>query len=367
MFKKPYHDLIGHKVVLIRLGGEMGIKSRRTRRRMTSILLRNIRNLLTQMGIKADQFEFRGRLILVPSSLDDIEYIIELITKNISGISSVSPTTVIGSNEDEIISFGAEFAKEILLPGNSFAVRSRREGKHTYSSMEIAAKLGEAIIEAKISGIKVDLSNPDQKIFLDIRDHLTFIYDRVLPGIDGIPSLSQGTLVALIRPNLNSVLAAWLMKKRGVKVIPYFFRTGKSSEEVFIKFVEESISSDVKLIGMDKFFEEFSGKKDLCLKCQLFCERVCQINSENLGLSSFISPTCFNFNDENISLEALKLLEKQSSIPVLRPIQLGFFGKRFDDKLLDDRSCCNFCEKVDIKISIEINETEIKDFIDKNY
>ena len=68
MFKKPYNDLIGHDVVLVRLGGEMGIKSRRTRRRMTSILLRNIKNLLTQTGIKTNQFEFRGRLIVVHDS-----------------------------------------------------------------------------------------------------------------------------------------------------------------------------------------------------------------------------------------------------------------------------------------------------------
>ncbi len=366
MFKKPYNDLIGHKIILIRLGGELGIKSRRTRRRMTHILLRNIKNFLSRYGLSISLFEFRGRLILVPENLNNIHDIARLLVKNTSGISSLSPATVVGSEEEEIMTVGVYEAEKIIPTNSTFAVRARREGKHPFTSMEIAAKLGNAIIESKIQDLKVDLTSPEYEIFIDIRDHLTFMYSEVIPGIDGIPSQSQGTLIALVRPNLNSVLAAWLMKKRGVLIKPLFFKTGKSSEELYIRFIEENISPIHSFIEMNEFFEKFKGDNALCINCQMYCESISQDYSVNEDNKSFISPTCFNYNNEQMSLEALKLLEKRTHVPVLRPIQLGFFGIGFDRNLLDESSCCPFRENVNIQMSTEIKEDELRGFIQKN-
>ena len=64
-FRKPYTDLIGHRVVLVRLGGELGIKSRRTRRRMLTILRRNLSSLINQNNLKHTLIEFRTRIISV--------------------------------------------------------------------------------------------------------------------------------------------------------------------------------------------------------------------------------------------------------------------------------------------------------------
>ena len=364
MFKKPYNDLIGHKIILIRLGGEMGIKSRRTRRRMTHILLRNIKDLLNRYGFSFSLFEFRGRIILVPEKPDDSHTITELLAKNTSGISSLSPATVVGSEEEEIITTGVYEAKKIVLSGSTFAVRARREGKHPFTSMEIAAKLGSAILESEIQDLKVDLTTPEFEILIDIRDHLTFIYSNVISGIDGIPSQSQGILFALIRPNLNSVLAAWLMKKRGVLIKPLFFKTGKLSEEHFIKFVQGNISPIHSFIEMNEFFEEFKYSDTLlCQYCQMYCESITQDFSVKEGIRSFISPTCFDFNNEKMSLDALKFLETRIQLPALRPIQLGFFGKEFVGNSLDEEACCPFRKNVSIILSTELNEDKLEMFI----
>ena len=365
MFKKPYNDLIGHKIILIRLGGEMGIKSRRTRRRMTHILLRNIKNFISRYGLSASLFEFRGRIILVPENPKNIQDIARLLAKNTSGISSLSPASVVGSKEEEIIDRGVYEAEKIIPSNSTFAVRARREGKHPFTSMEIAAKLGSAICESKILDLKVDLTSPEYEIFIDIRDHLTFLYSEVIPGIDGIPSQSQGSLIALVRPNLNSVLAAWLLKKRGVQIKPLFFKTGKSSEELYIRFIEEKLSPIHAFIEMKVFFEEFKSDNTLCLYCQMFCESITQDFSMKEENKSFTSPTCFNYNNEQMSLEALKFLEKRAHVPILRPIQLGFFGTGFDKNLLDESSCCPFRKNINIQLSTEINEDDLREFIQK--
>ncbi len=366
MFKKPYNDLIGHKIILIRLGGEMGIKSRRTRRRMTHILLRNIKDLLTRYGFSFSLFEFRGRIILVPKNSENINTIASLVARNTSGISSLSPASVVRSEEKDILATGVCEAKKIVPSRSTFAVRARREGKHPFTSMEIAAKLGSAIIESEIQDLKVNLTTPEFEILIDIRDHLTFIYSTVISGIDGIPSQSQGTLFALIRPNLNSVLASWLMKKRGVLIKPLFFKTGKLSEEHFIKFVEENIPPIHSFVDMNEFFEEFKYSDALlCQYCQMYCESITQDFTVKEGIKSFISPTCFDFNNEKMSLDALKFLETRTHVPILRPIQLGFFGKEFAGKSLDEDSCCPFRKNVNIILSTELNEDELEVFIQK--
>jgi thiamine biosynthesis protein ThiI len=365
VFEKPYKDLIGHKIILIRLGGELGIKSRRTRRRMTHILLRNIKNLLLRYGLSISLFEFRGRIVLVPENPENIPNLALLLVRNLSGISSLSPASVVGTTEEEIMAAGVYEAEKTIPPKSTFAVRARREGKHSFTSMEIAAKLGSAIFTSKIPGLKVNLTSPEYEIFIDIRDHLTFLYTEIVPGIDGIPSESQGTLIALVRPNLNSVLAAWLMKKRGVHVKPLFFKTGKSSEELYIRFVEENLSPIHSFFELEEFLRNSENDETLCMYCQMLCESI----SENLSIKeeilSFISPTSFHFNDEQMSLEALKLLERRSKVPVLRPIQLGFFGSGIDRKLLDESACCPFRKNVNLQVSTEINEDELGEFIQK--
>ena len=82
------------------------------------------------------------------------------------------------SSEEEILVNGVKEVKKYLLPQSTFAVRARREGEHAYSSMEIAAKLGSNILDSDIPGLRVDLTNPDSEIFLDIRGNLAHYFKR---------------------------------------------------------------------------------------------------------------------------------------------------------------------------------------------
>jgi 23S rRNA G2445 N2-methylase RlmL len=58
--------------------------------------------------------------------------------------------------------------------GQSFAVRADRVGVHPFTSLDIAASVGQAVIESfqTATGVrlKVDLSNPDVEIYALLRD-----------------------------------------------------------------------------------------------------------------------------------------------------------------------------------------------------
>ena len=352
--------LINKRVILVRFGGEFGIKSRQTRRRMVNHLRHNIKTLLKQYGI-FKIIEFRDRLLIFSESYNDLEIPAQVIVTSISGVSSVSPALIVKATESTIISGGLRDATAKIQPNNSFAVRVRREGNHPFSSMDIARKLGTTILSSRIKDIKVDLENPDFEIFLDIRGSLTFIYTKVFRGMDGIPSQSQGTVVALIRPNFNSIFAAWLMKKRGVNLVPVFFKTGKHSEEEFISNAQSQFGHPITIIPIKSLLDSFKTNPSLCLFCQMYCEHVCQNIAKEQRIPTIVSPTCFNFNEETMSLESLEILEKFSVLPIIRPIQLGFFGQRLDNDNLDRSACCSVRSKVSLQLYDDFYNIDIEE------
>ena len=333
---------------------------------MVNTLKNNLRDLFVELRQRVSVYEFRDRIILLLDDKTNSEDLIQLIVSKVSGISSISAALLIISSEDEIITRGVLEAKKILPPNSSYAVRAKREGNHPFSSMSIASDLGSAIGKSGIKGLKVNLSNPDFTIFLDIRNELTFIYSEVVYGIDGIPSQTQGTAVAIFRPHVNSILAAWLMKKRGVEIIPIFFKTGKTTEKDFITVIEKIFSPIHSFIDLNKFHNIFKDEKDLCFYCQAYCETISQKLAQKTGTHTFISPTCFNYEGENTTVKALRILETRITITSLRPIQFGFLGKNPNLNRVDRKPCCSRRKNVSISVSNSINERKLQDFLKMN-
>ncbi|MHA2175929.1 MAG: THUMP domain-containing protein [Candidatus Hodarchaeales archaeon] len=361
-FKKPYTDLIGYKIALVRVGGELGIKSRRTRRRMLTILKRNISSFIKTYNLKHQIIEFRSRILIVLEDSNKLEDISRKIVSNVSGISSISTALVLDSEEREILEKGVIEARKLISSAATFAIRVRREGTHQYSSMDIASKLGSKVLSVMKNCLKVNLTDPEVEIFLDIRLNLAFLYSEVIRGIDGIPSESQGKVVALLKPHLNSIVSALLMKKRGVKVIPLYFRTGKHIENQFISALERFFGPIFSFIDIQEFLKLHSENGFLCFYCQMLCESHCRNIVEQTDIPTFLSPTTFEYNHESITFEALKELEEKSKISALRPIQFGFLGNEFHLDLLDRSPCCEFQEKVQIKFPPDFDESILRSF-----
>ncbi|MFW9855434.1 MAG: THUMP domain-containing protein [Candidatus Thorarchaeota archaeon] len=361
--KYNYSFLNGQHIILVRFAGELGIKSPRTRQRMLEILRRNIRDILDP-GIDSRILHFRGRFLLYSDTPIDLAKVGRKIARQISGVSSVSPALVVQSTTEEIIKAGTTQSLRHIVSQSSFAVRARREGNHEFSSMEIAAALGAEVLRQIGSGVKVDLENPDFEIYLDVRGPLTFIYTQIFPGIGGLPAHAQGTVLALIRPHYNSVLAAWLIQKRGAKIIPVFFRTGKPFEDVYLEFVKTQFGPPVKIISLQDTLASFPESPSFCLVCELLCEAICKDLAEDLGIPVGVAPTSFDFNQEKTSLDALKLLEHRSSHWLLRPIQFGFLGEILKSNLQDNTTCCLYRDKVSLQVSEDLDHEKLDEVID---
>jgi len=137
------------------------------------------------------------------------------LASRVFGVASASPGIATDASMDSIIDAGRAVAKGMVR--GTFAVRCRRTGRHPYSSKEVAAKLGEAILELG-APLRVNLSDPDQEVSVEIRDDLAMIYSEVYPGPDGYPIGTQDPALGIIDETSDSVIASWCIMKRGSPV-----------------------------------------------------------------------------------------------------------------------------------------------------
>lgn len=191
---------------------EIGLKSPPIRRRFETALRDNILSRLEADGIEALVSFSDSRFYL---EADDMDACVKAVTR-VFGVASVSVAERCGSSMDEVKATAAEYSKGRIPKSGSFAVRARREGTHPYNSMELAKETGSAIFLAN-EGVRVDLTDPDVTFHVEVRDNRAYVFDTYIPGPGGIPLGTQGKVLALSGGNAS--VAAWLMMKRGCKVI----------------------------------------------------------------------------------------------------------------------------------------------------
>lgn len=194
---------------------EVGLKSRGVRRYFERILANNIMAALARNNIEALVNLENGRLFI---ETGDIERAIHVVSR-VFGIASISPAIRTESKLPEMMRTAAEYSKNLIRTGNSFAVRPRREGTHPFNSVDVGREVGSAIWMAnEHKNVRVDLTNPDVEIYVEVRRNNTYIFSKYIPGPGGLPMSSQGRVVAKVESDRDA-LAAWLMMKRGCRVI----------------------------------------------------------------------------------------------------------------------------------------------------
>ncbi|MEM2925288.1 MAG: tRNA uracil 4-sulfurtransferase ThiI [Methanocellales archaeon] len=221
---------IAYRVVLIRYG-EIGIKSNRTRSRYERILIENIKAMLELQGISYSNIEREWGRIYISTELDNAREIAKAASK-VFGVTSTSPVVEIEPELESIARAASDIASELIQDGETFGIRARRAGVHSYTSREIAIKAGDAILtKLKHRNVKVDLNNPKHEIFIEARQNNAYIYTEIYQGTGGLPIGSQEKITALISGGIDSPVAAWLMMKRGCELIAIYFNNSPFTDE----------------------------------------------------------------------------------------------------------------------------------------
>ncbi len=189
--------------------GELALKTHSIRKFFTEKLIENIQKSLLAHRIEGFIEEERGRIYVFTDDRRASDAL-----RNVFGVVSVSWSEVCDSDMEEV----ADTALSVFNPENSktFAVRATRHGNHTYTSQELAAYVGERILE-KYPDLRVNLKKPDKILYIEVRDRRAFVFSEKIKGPGGLPVGTQGAVFAELRTKKDAA-AAWMLLKRGCTV-----------------------------------------------------------------------------------------------------------------------------------------------------
>lgn len=332
------------------------------------ILARNIMAKLNENSI-------RGRVTVEETRLiADTEVPINHLLVRVFGISSFSIVERVKSGQEEI----ERSIASKKINGKFRITVNRRNKNFPVTSQEFSAKLGELVLRGNV-GAKVDLTNYDLNIGVDIGSQFTYIYDEVTQGPGGMPVRTQGKGVSLISAGIDSPVAAYLMLKRGMELnLIHYFQSSRLLEKVFRNKelleqyspypIEIKIMDHRKMIG--KTVLELRKNKQERWTC-IFCKREMYREGENyaneVGGKAIITGEDLG-QVASQTLDNLNTIEEKISMPVFRPL-IGFDKieiERLSEKIgaydifLSDTSSCD-CYFLPPRPRTHSNQEEMKE------
>lgn len=344
------------KVILIK-NGELALKGL-NRSTFEDILVKNIKRRLNLIG----KFAFtKAQSTIIAEPLDedtDFEKAVEAVSR-VFGIAAYSVATVCQKDFEEIKKATLSFLGDDLRQVKTFKVCAKRsDKKFPLKSPEICREIGGFLL-SEISGLKVDVHNPDLTVTVEVRDKNVFIHGNQLKGAGGMPVGTSGKAALLISGGIDSPVAGYMMAKRGLVLNAIHFAappyTSKRAEMkvrslaqivsrysgrikfMIVPFTE--IQECIKDNCPEELFTVIMRRMMMRVAVRLAQKDDCKalITGESLGQVA------------SQTLDAIACTEAASDIPVFRPligmdkeeiIKIARKIDTFETSLLPYEDCC---------------------------
>src|SRR5512136_895356 len=268
---------------------EIFLKSDPVRRQWENTLMTNIREVMPGIYVRNE----RCRIWL------DGDVKPELL-KNIFGIVSFSEVEHV--RLDEIETFLPDYCRRHgIVDVKTFALKIKRVGTHDFSSNDKAIEYGN-LIRKEFPYLRVNLAHPDKEIHVEIRANEAYLYDNVTKAVGGLPLGVEGTLVALVSGGIDSPVAAWMMMKRGCRILPLFVALDTFLDETTIARAERvvevlarfqpgirlTVIHDSYLAGAKKELVHRGLEKYTCILCKRRLYRIATAFAHEAGAKGIV-------------------------------------------------------------------------------
>ena len=294
------------------------------------MLAERIKKLLKRFdGISVQRHE--GLIFVRADGSLDQQEIIKQISK-VFGVASISPAVECESTMEAIGEAAVEYMLgEIEERGiKTFKVEAKRADKNfPVKSPDIGRKIGAAVLKG-CKVLKVDVHDPDCRLFVDVRHDKTYIYRDKIAGFGGLPLGTNGKGMTLLSGGIDSPVATWMMAKRGMLIEAVHFHSYPYTSERAREKVEELASlvatycgrfqmHVINLLPIQEQIVKNCPEDETTIHVRRFMMRIAQelarqndcgmlITGENLG--QVASQTA----------EALVVTDSSVSMPVMRPL-----------------------------------------------
>lgn len=146
--------------------------------------------------------------------------------KNTFGVSAVSRAIELPKDMDAILKAAGTVFMPYLSGVRTFKVESKRsDKKFPFTSPEISAEVGAAILEASGGALRVDVHAPQVCVRVEIRDFAAYICAGQERAVGGMPIGSNGKGLLLLSGGIDSPVAGFMMAKRGVRIDAMHFES----------------------------------------------------------------------------------------------------------------------------------------------
>lgn len=203
--------------VIIVASAEFVLKSSPVRRSMEQRLIDDLKFALRKAGFEdAKMKKIAGRIII--DGVTDTPAAAAICSK-VFGVAYASPAMRVECLPTVIKATITETAKDVLLPGQSFAIRCHRSSPSEVSTRAVEIEGGAEVLKTLHErNIRVKLNHPDQLIAADLFEESAYVYAKKFPGPGGLPISSQWKMLALFDCGPLSIFAAYVMMRRGCLV-----------------------------------------------------------------------------------------------------------------------------------------------------
>lgn len=306
--------------------GELFLKGANRKQFYNNALSHIFKNI---KSIGYDKHYTESAKLYIEADEENFEAIVEQLQK-VFGIAYIDIVYRTEKNEEDIF----EAIKKSIIDAYgekelTFKVQTKRVDKSfKYQSPEFNMLMGDKILD-EFPNLKVDIHNPDFKVFIDIKNN-AYIYSKRYAGLGGLPIGSSGNGLLMLSGGIDSPVAGYLMAKRGMQVNALHFHS----------YPYTSLKAKQKAVDLAEIMSEYTGpmnlfmvnlaeiykaiatncdRRETTILSRRFMVRIAEKLSEKYEYKALITGDSLG-QVASQTLESLSVVEEATSLPLLRPL-----------------------------------------------
>ncbi|MBQ7994692.1 MAG: tRNA 4-thiouridine(8) synthase ThiI [Bacilli bacterium] len=301
--------------------GELGTKGN-NKKAFVAQLNKNIRHALKNFDVNVTYdhdhtfVDFSGEAEPIISRLKDV-----------SGIQRISLVYKLPRDLEILKQKSLELIKE--AEGKTFKVEAKRTDKtYPLSSPEIERAIASIIL--KNTSFKVDVHNPDIKVFVQMRNDASYVYLNTVSGAGGYPLGMNGKVLMLLSGGIDSPVASYLLLRRGIKIECLHFASPPYTSTAVIDKLEDIIGKlsyyqeDIKLhiVPFTKLQEEIYNHVDepYCITImRRMMVRIASIYAKKTNCLAIATGESVG-QVASQTLNSIQVINSVTNFPILRPL-----------------------------------------------
>lgn len=308
--------------------GELFLKGK-NRNKFFKAAIDNIKRNIKDIGYE-DMYLESSKLYIKADKNDFDDLIREI--KKVFGIIYISEIKRCDKKIESIEDALKEILDNMDIKNKSFKVITNRVDKtFEIKSPDFSQMMGGFILKnyAKENNLKVDVHNPDFKVFIDIKKY-AYVYANRHEGMGGLPLGSSGNGLLLLSGGIDSPVAGFMMAKRGMRINCLHFHsypfTSKRALQKAIdlgKILSQYTGNmriySVNMAEIYKSINKNCHRNQTTILSRRFMMRIAEKISEKNSYAALITGESLG-QVASQTVESMTVIEDATKLPIFKPL-----------------------------------------------